>query len=286
LALAGAALSATAEGRALAANPTTADCLSASEASLKLGEEHKLRAERAQLLVCAASSCPSDIRKECLARVERVSAQVPSIVFTVKDASGGDVSAVKVAMDGETLSERLEGTAVAIDPGEHTFTFEAPGHPAVTKKLVIVQGQKDRSERVVFGDLPPAPAARVDVPAPGPAPRPAESGGGLGAQKVLALVAGGIGIAGLGVGAAFGVMALSKKSDAQSVCPDQCATADGVNKWSDATSTGNISTIALIAGGAVVAGAAVLWLTAPSSVGAASTRVGLGPGGVQMRGVW
>ncbi len=41
----------------------------------------------------------------------------------------------------------------------------------------------------------------------------------MGTQKILAMVAGGIGTW-AGVGTAFGVMALSKKSDAQSACPD------------------------------------------------------------------
>src|SRR5438105_11962894 len=88
---------------ARADDPTTADCLGASEASLKLGNEHKLRAERAQLLVCATATCPADIRKECLARVDEVNAQIPTVVFSAKDPSGADLSAVKVTMDGETL---------------------------------------------------------------------------------------------------------------------------------------------------------------------------------------
>jgi len=54
-----------ADSPALAADPTTADCLAASDASLKAGNEHKVRAERAQLLVYAATTCPADIRKEC-----------------------------------------------------------------------------------------------------------------------------------------------------------------------------------------------------------------------------
>ncbi len=62
--------------------------------------------------------------------------------------------------------------------------------------------------------------------------------------------------------------------------PGQCATQDGVNKWSAAASTGNISTIAFIVGGVGIAGAAVLWSTAPGATrqtGAA--QVGVGPGG-------
>jgi len=278
-----------AEGSSLAANQKTADCLNASDASLKLNNQHKLRAERAQLLVCAATSCPAEIRKECLRRVDDVNGQIPTIVFSAKDGAGADLTAVKVTMDGEVLAERLEGTAVPIDPGEHTFTFETAGQPPVTKTLLIVEGQKDRREPVVIG----VPAQPSGPPAPSPtAPAassaseaPATSGGGMGTQRVLALVAGGIGVVGIGVGTAFGIMALSKKSDAQNVCPNDCPTQDGVNKWSDATSTGNISTIALIVGGVGIVGGAVLWFTAPSG-SSSSPQVGVGPGGLQLRGRW
>jgi hypothetical protein len=118
---------------ARAADPTTADCLSASETSLALRNQHQLRAARAQLLVCAHASCPADVRKECTRRVSDINAAMPTVVFEAKDTSGNDISAVKVSIDGQPLVERLEGTALSIDPGEHSFTFEAPGQPTVHK---------------------------------------------------------------------------------------------------------------------------------------------------------
>ena len=277
-------LLASAPGRA--ADPTTADCLAASDASLKAGNQHRLRAERAQLLVCAVATCPADIRKECVSRVDEVNQQIPTIIFAAKDAAGNDLSAVKVTMDGEVLSERLEGTALSIDPGQHTFTFETAGQPPLTKAFLIQEAQKDRREVVTFGG---GEAAPVPLPATPTAAQPAEQPPqrhGLGGQKIAALVVGGVGVVGLAVGGIFGAMAMSKQSEAQSVCPNQCATADGVTKWSDTASAGNVSTIAFIVGGVAVAGAAVLWLTAPIAGGGGSTQVGIGPGGLQMRGTW
>jgi hypothetical protein len=160
-----------------------------------------------------------------------------------------------------------------MDPGEHAFTFETAGQAPLTKKILVLQGQKDRREIIAFG------ATRPTDSSPSPSPS------GMGTQKVLALVAGGIGIAGLGVGAAFGVVAMSQKSDAQSACPDACATADGVSKWSTAGKTGDISTIAFVVGGVGVAGAALLWFTAGDG-SPSSPQVGLGPGGLQARGTW
>jgi hypothetical protein len=256
---------------ARAADPTTADCLAASDASLKSGNEHKLRAERAQLLVCAAPSCPADIRKECTARVDEVNAQIPTIIFEAKDGAGNDLSAVRVTMDGEVLAERLEGTALSIDPGRHAFTFETAGQRPVTKEYVMLQAQKDRRETVTFGSPPPALAA---APA---------AHGGLGTQRIAAIAATGAGVVGLGIGTVFGVMAMSKKSDAQSACPDRCADQAGVALWSDAKSAGNVSTIAFVIGGLGVAAGAALWLTAGSD---AAPQVGVGPASVTVRGRW
>jgi hypothetical protein len=97
-------------------DPTTADCLGANEAALKSGNEHHLRAERGHLLVCASASCPADVRSECLRRVDEINAAIPTVIFEAKDGAGGDLSAVRVTMDGEVLAERLEGTALSINP--------------------------------------------------------------------------------------------------------------------------------------------------------------------------
>ena len=76
-----------------------------------------------------------------------------------------------------------------------------------------------------------------------------ETSSGLGTQKTLAIVAGGVGLVGLGLGSVFGLMTISKKNDAQSACPNLCSTQDGVTQRSDTKSAGNTSTVAFIVGG-------------------------------------
>ncbi len=257
--------------QATAAAPTTSDCLGASEASFESGHAHELRRERTQLLVCAAPSCPADIRKECIRRVEEVNAAIPTIIFDAKDGLGADVIAVRVTMDREVLTERLDGTALSIDPGEHTFTFETAGQPSVTKTVLIQEAQKGRRESVAFGVRPPA----------------ADMTHGMAGQRILAVVAGGAGVVGIGFGTAFGLMAASKKSAAESACPrNPCPTGDGVAKWSDAGAAGDISTIGFIVGAAGVVGAALLWFTAPGSSARASAQVAIGPGALEVKGTW
>jgi hypothetical protein len=102
---------------------------------------------------------------------------------------------------------------------------------------------------------------------------------------VLAVAAAVIGVSGLGVGSAYGFIAMSKRDDASKACPlDPCSDSAGASKWSDAKSAGNVSTVAFVVGGVGVAAATVLWLTAPSA--GQSTRVGLGPGTIQIAGSW
>lgn len=278
-----------------AADPTTADCLSANDSSISLRNEHKLRAAREQLLVCAAATCPADIRKECMRRVADVNAAIPTIVFEAKDASGRDLSAVKVTMDGQPLAERLEGTALSIDPGEHTFSFETAGQANVEKRFVIREGEKDRRERVSFGETAP-PATTVKTAASRKTPetpntmasepplvQPVGQRSSLGPQKIAAIVATGVGVIGVGVGAVFGAHALSKRSDASKACPDRCADQSGVDLWNSARSAGNVSTVAFIVGGVGLAAGATLWFTAKAST---TPQVGIGPGSIELRGSW
>ncbi len=272
-------------GRASAADPTNADCVTANEAALKLGNEHHLRADRNQLLVCSSSNCPSDIRLECVRRVDEVNAAIPTIIFEAKDGAGNDLSAVRVTMDGEVLAERLEGTALSIDPGEHTFVFETAGQPPLTKSFVIHESQKDRREPISFGSATPPPATE---PLPVvPLPVVAETASGLGTQRILAIVAAGLGVVGVGVGTAFGVMAIAKRNDARNVCPNECANQSDANLWSNAKTTAQVSDVAFVVGGVGLAGGAVLWFTAkPRAAGGPSAQVGLGLGSVRLNGVW
>lgn len=104
----------------------------------------------------------------------------------------------------------------------------------------------------------------------------------------MALVAGGAGVVGLGVGTVFGLVALSKKSAAQTACPDRCATSTGVTDWNDARSAGNLSTVGFVAGGVLVAAGVVLWLATPPARGeaGAGVAVGIAPGALELRGAW
>lgn len=257
-----------------AADPTVSECLSASDASLTSAGNHQLRAERRALLICASPSCPTEIKKECARRVDEVNAALPTVVFEAKNGAGKDLTDVKVSMDGEVLAERLDGTALAVDPGKHTFVFETAGEATVTEELVTREGEKGRRETIQFG-TPAAPATG------GGSHDAGANGGGLSRQKVAAIVVASIGVASLGTGGAFGVIAMQKKKDAEKLCPgDECPDQTGSDAWSKAKTAGTISTIGFAVGGAAIAGAALLWFTAPQ----AQLEVGLGS--IHVRGTF
>ena len=282
---------------ARAGDPTTAECLSANEASLNARSQHRLRDARANLLKCAARSCPADVRDECTHGVNEINAALPKIVFDAKDAAGTDLVAVKVMMDGEVLADHLDGSALAVDPGPHTFSFETPGQPRAEKKLVIREGEKDRHERIVLGTAvatkPVGPGVGESM-APGTAltSSPSEPSepppSGLGGQRIVALVAAGVGVVGIGIGIGYGLYSRSKHESAMEVCPDPVCPAgtDGVERWNQAISAGNVSTAAFIVGAVGLAGGAALWFTASPESSGGATQVGLGPGTLQLRGRW
>jgi hypothetical protein len=279
-----AALATTSEGRA--ADPGAAECLAANESSIKLRTQHELRAARTQLLVCAAATCPVDIRAECARRVDEINRALPSLVFEAKGPDGGDLASVKVTMDGKTLVDRLDGSAVVVDPGEHKFLFETQNQKPVEKVLVVREGERARHERVGFG----APTARPDAPAAGVSSSVASTASaGGGSQRTIGLVTAGVGVAALATGAVFGLLANSAKNDYQSHCgaaigapqPSDCDPT-GVSGHDDATKKATLSTIFFVGGGVATAAGVVLFLT--GSKGGASTQVGVAPGRLYVEG--
>jgi len=275
---------------AFAAGPTMSECLSANESAIQSRADRHLRQSREQSIACAAPSCPREVRAACQTRVAQLSGAIPTVVFEVKDGSGTDLTGVALRMDGQPLVARLDGTAVAVDPGEHIFAFSAPGQPTVEKHFVLYEGALDRHESIV---LDTAPVAAVPPPAP-----PASSSG-LGARKLVGLTLGGAGVAGIAVGSIFGVMAFSSWSSAGIACgpggPSHCsrASSGAVNSDHDrAVTDGTVSTVAFIAGGALVAAGVALFLTGGTHEHEARTPLAilpsLGPGqaGIALSGAF
>jgi hypothetical protein len=255
---------------AQAAAPTVPECLSASEASIKLRSEHRLRLARAQLLTCASASCPGEVAEECSRRMDQITAAIPTVVFEVKDGTGHELSAVSVTMDGEVVADHLDGTALTLDPGSHAFAFEVAGQPAVTETIILHEGDKGRHESVTLGS-PLAVGAAVTAPpavplgsaSASPAILPAANPGN--ARRVLGIAVGSGGLAGLAVGGIFGGLTLSEKSALNSACPShQGCLGPAISDHTNGLTYATVSTVGFIAGSTLLAGGLALYLTAPS----------------------
>jgi tetratricopeptide (TPR) repeat protein len=103
---------------------------------------------------------------------------------------------------------------------------------------------------------PNGPSDTATVPAPPPAPAApqptAAAGGGLSGVQVAGIVTGAVGLAGIGVGIAFGFKAQSEADVADRYCDgNACTTQRGVDASHDASDAATVSTIAFIAGGAL-----------------------------------
>jgi hypothetical protein len=265
---------------ALAEGPTKQECAAANETAQDMRRTGKLREARTQLAMCTAATCPGAIREDCAQRLKDVEAALPTVIFEATNAAGHDLSAVRVTVDGEPLVQKLEGTAIVLNPGEHRLTFEAEGLRKSEDTIVLREGEKDRRVRIVL-QSPTAPRKESE---------PAEATEASHTQRALAISLGAAGVAGLIVGGVFGLLAKSTYDNAlQNECGGNSigCNAQGAQDGRTAHSQATVSTVAFIGGGVLLGGGVVLYLTAPKSGSVAvSPEVGSGGAGLAVRGKW
>jgi len=126
------------------------------------------------------------------------------------------------------------------------------------------QAAAEKPEAPPAGGAQPQ-AAPTEKSGPNPlSPQPAESG--MTGLQTTGLVLGGIGLVGMGVGAYFGLGAMSDNSKAKDYCAgNACTDQKGVDAANDASSKATISTIGFGAGGALLATGVVLLLVGGNS---------------------
>jgi len=251
------ALGAVARG-ARAADDPMVQCIAASDKGLDLRKQGKLLEARRVLATCAPATCGADISGACQKRLTEINARLPTIVFLPKDSAGHDLAGVKMYADGATTGEILDGRPAAFNPGLHAFKFEVAGQPSIEQSFVLVEGTKDRQERVAMG------GAVAAAPAPGtPAPSPAMEATTGNGQRLAGVVVAATGVVAMGIGGVLGLSAKSSYDGAPGCEGTVCQTQQGLDARNSARSTGNFATGILIAGAVVAVGGGVLWLTAP-----------------------
>jgi len=196
---------------------TKAECAKAYEASQEQRSSGKLRAARESLVTCSQSACPAFIKKDCAKWLSEVEASIPTVVFSAK-AGNEDLSDVKVTLGDQTLAEALDGKAVPMDPGTHTFVFESAKHGSKELKFVVKEGKKAQAVEIVFVVQKKGDDAGEGDPKEDSGTTKISSSDAKG-SKTFAYVLMGVGVVGLGGFAYFG---LSGKSDQNALeCADQ-----------------------------------------------------------------
>ncbi len=263
-----------------------AACLDGAAKGQRLRATHKLVAAREQLRICANARCPSIVQSDCARWLDAVEAALPTVVVTAKNAAG-PVAEAKLIVDGQPFAARLDGRATPIDPGLHTFHLETADGAILDQQVVVPEGEQNMRVALELR-LPSqgAPATRGD-PASGTPVRATAS-----PWKTVGWVLGGAGVVGLGVGAAFGLVAMNDKNDANCNAAGQCLS----GPLADARTAAGAADIALVAGAILFAGGAALVLFSPhASSGherspAAAVRVapavGTAGGSLMVEGTW
>ena len=205
-----------AQGRAFAEG-TTEDkkaCAEASEEAQLRRIHDKLRGAREQLLVCTRDVCPPLVKHDCDQWLAEVDASLPTVVVSALDRAGHDAGNVRVEVDGAPFLDKLDGNAVAIDPGEHTMRFVHEGDPDIQQKIIVREGEKNRQVSVQFSPPPvskpllPVPVVREEA-----APPPRST-----AVPVIAYSLFGVGAVALGVATYFEIDQLNSYSSLENGC--------------------------------------------------------------------
>jgi hypothetical protein len=204
------------------------------------------------------------------------------------------VAGFELLRDGVPIPAAAFGVAVPIDPGKHTIVALAPNKERYAKVVAI---GPDSIELTVppLVDVPRpisprrAPARLLAPARPQPDPPPPGK-----TQRKAAYITGVAGVAGIGLGGYFGIVAFDRNARSKHECrpdnPSLCSSR-GVELRHDAQTAATVSTVAFAAGGALLATGLVLWLTAPSQ-GERAAYVGLraspGEGGrtLEVGGSW
>jgi hypothetical protein len=222
--------------------------------------------------------------KAATKRAEKLQPRLPRLVVNVPE--GSKTPGLEVRRNGMLVGSAQWGTPVAVDPGEIELTASAPGKQTLRQTLRVEEGKTANYSlpALVAGSAAgassaPEGAAPVAAPpvaptappqAPPSAPPPSEHPAAKSGNGPWIVTLAGVGVVGLGLGTAFGLMAKSKydESKENGRCDlddaNSCSPA-GVEMRNDAITKGNIATVGFIVGGAALAGAGVVWLASGSS---------------------
>ncbi|MDP9001049.1 MAG: hypothetical protein M3O46_13150, partial [Myxococcota bacterium] len=210
-------------------------CLDAAARGQTLRDSHKLIEARESFRLCAQRQCPSVVQQDCAGWLDAVERSLATVVVTAKDTAGVDLVDVIVRLDGQPFVTRLDGSAVPVNPGRHTFHFQLADGTNLDQPMVVKEGEKNQSVAVVLKRPIAQPSSTVaTTPGSTPTfgPNDHEASGAF-PSKTVGWVLAGVGVVGMGIGTAFGLIAIGDKNSAN--CgPDNVCQAGPLHSARDA----------------------------------------------------
>ncbi len=188
---------------AASADETAKRCVAQSDEGQYLRDHGKLTQARASFVACAQTECPSVVRRACAEWLQDVDARLPSVVISLRDDKGKDISG-QLRMDGERV-DQPSGRALTVDPGFHVFEGVVPGKPKAQVQLLVKEGEKN------------VPIALVVAPPPKPVAPPPEK-----RVPVMSVVLGGVALASGAVSLGFWRDAVSEGDNLRGSCAPGC----------------------------------------------------------------
>ncbi len=224
---------------------------------------------------------PSDERLPVAhGRAHALEARVPRVTLTLA-AGAPQGSTVR---DGNVeLGAAAFDIALPMDPGAHEVVVSAPGFAPRSFTIQLAAGE-NRAVIVSPGAPTTQLAAGPSAATTAPASPPREVSSSHGNTRTLGFVLGGVGVAGLGVGAIAGAMTLSKKSTVDAGChPDKSCSSAALDAAHAGRTLEIVSNVGWIVGAAsLAAGAYFLISSGPSSKPSTALAVAPNVGGGQL----
>lgn len=170
----------------------------------------------------------------------------PKLSKLVIEPPPTSVPGLVVTRDGVEIGSASFGTALAVDPGEHVIEAKAPGYESFSTKVTLRPDGDSQSVALPALTASPAtapgPQAAQEPKAEEPKPEPEARG----SNHTLAYVVGGVGIAGVGVGVVFGLLAKSQADAAEddpALCPKKSCSPAGRSEIDAAETKALVSSI-------------------------------------------
>jgi hypothetical protein len=146
-------------------------------------------------------------------RIEELAPRLPHLTLRVSESARA--RGIALRLDGTNVDAAVFGVEAPADPGPHEIQASLSGCATWSRNVQLSEGSREVVD-VSAEQGCSAPSVSDAPPRPiGPKTRESIDNGGGG--RIVGFVLGGLGVASAGVGAAFGVRTLTRRSDAESL---------------------------------------------------------------------